>query len=56
MTIPLKVAGVVILTRGLPFVIRVPVLVAVSEIWLDSTVKIEKKMSLLIAKIIDTYF
>ena len=31
-----------ILTRGFPFVIRVPVLVAVSEIWLDSTVKIEK--------------
>ena len=42
LTIPVKVAEVVILTRGFPFVIRVPVLVAVSEIWLDSTVKIEK--------------
>ena len=32
LTIPVKVAEVVILTRGFPFVIRVPVLVAVSEI------------------------
>ena len=32
LTIPVKAAEVVILTRGLPFVIRVPVLVAVSEI------------------------
>lgn len=32
LTIPVKVAEMMILTRGLPFVIRVPVLVAVSEI------------------------